>query len=623
MPSTSTSHLRQLWLLLEGERLRYVGAIAALCAATLFGYLVPLVGKVAIDFALDPGAPAATGVSRLILDGLGGAAFLAHHLWIGALGMVALTAVAGVFSYLKGRHAALASDGIARRLKDRLYNHLNHLPARYHDRADTGDLVQRCTSDVETVRLFLAVQIVEIGNALILSFTALPLMLLIDPRMTLVSFVLLPPIVAYSYLYMRRVKHVFREVEQSESELTGVIQENLTGIRVVRAFARQEHEEKKFAAPNSNYRDRHIRLLKLMAWFWAPSDFICLAQNGLVLIVGAHWIARGQLTVGALFAFLAYLNMLLWPVRHMGRILTDLGKAQVALGRLREILGEPPEPEPGAASVGTEARTPPSSPPPTLAGAIEIRDLAFSHSGDIAALNGVSFAVRPGETLAILGPSGAGKSTLIHLLLRLYDYDAGSIRLDGIELATLPRKWVRSQISVVMQEPFLYSKTLRENIRLGRAGAPDDAIFEAARVASIHETIASFPAGYDTLIGERGITLSGGQRQRVALARALLREPPILILDDALSAVDSETEGLILEALRRRRGRHTTLVIAHRLSTLAHADRVIVLDRGRIIQSGTHAELSRDEGLYRRLWQIQTSLETDFRDDLAADAPRI
>jgi ATP-binding cassette subfamily B protein len=618
MPSDASSSLQQIWQLLEGQRLRYTGAIAALCGATLFGYLVPFVGKVTIDFALVPDAPPATGVNRLVLNLLGGAEFLSAHLWLGAAWMVVLTALAGIFSYLKGRHASLASDGIARRLKDRLYNHLNHLPARFHDRADTGDLVQRCTSDVETVRLFLAVQIVEIGNAVILCLTALPLMLLIDVRMTLVSFVLLPPIVAYSYVYMRRVKHVFRDVEESEGELTGVIQENLTGIRVVRAFARQAHEERKFAGPNASYRDRHIRLLRLMAWFWSPSDFICLAQNGLVLIVGARWIAQGQLTVGALFAFLAYLNMLLWPVRQLGRILTDLGKAQVALGRLREILGQNPEPDTVAKDFPGTAPTPP---PPTLAGAIEVRDLAFTHSGDIAALNGISFSVPPGETLAILGPSGAGKSTLIHLLLRLYDYDAGSIRVDGFELASLPRKWVRSQISVVMQEPFLYSKTLRENIRLGRAGAPDDAIFEAARVASIHETIAGFPAGYDTLIGERGITLSGGQRQRVALARALLREPPILILDDALSAVDSETEALILEALRRRRGRHTTLVIAHRLSTLAQADRVIVLDHGRIIQSGSHAELSRQDGLYRRLWQIQTSLETDFRDELIAGTP--
>lgn len=588
---------------MRGHRLRFGGAILALIFATIFTYLVPFVGKVTIDFAL--GGEPAPGEPGLVLRLLGGTDYLRAHLWVGALAMVALTIVAGLFTYLKGRHASLASDGIARELKNRLYNHLNHLPARYHDKTGTGDLVQRCTSDVETVRLFLSVQIVEIGNAVILTLTAIPLMLMIDGRMTLISFVLIPPIVAYSYFYMKRVKHVFKESDEAEGALTGLIQENLTGIRVVRAFARQEHEKEKFAGPNARYRDTNLRLIRLMAWFWSPSDMICLTQNGLVLICGAWFITRGELSVGSLFAFLAYLNMLLWPVRHMGRILTDLGKAQVSLGRLNEILGEAEEPEPAAAA--------PAAP---LTGAISVRNLSFRHASDVAALNGISFDVKPGETLAILGPSGAGKSTLIHVLLRLYDYSEGSVRLDGHELRDLPRKWVRGQLSVVMQEPFLYSKTLRENIRLGQGSADEDSIATAAKAAHIHDTIASFPEGYDTMIGERGITLSGGQRQRVAIARAVLRDPPVLILDDALSAVDSETECVILEALQSRRGLRTTLVIAHRLSTLANADRVIVLDKGRIIQSGKHAELAAAEGLYRRLWQIQTSLEDDFAGEL-------
>lgn len=604
-PSLTHSHP---WQLLRGHRLRFGGAILALFFATFFNYLVPFVGKVTIDFALDNKSTEAGG---FVLRLLGGAEFLRAHLWTGALAMVALTLVAGVFTFLKGRNASLASDGIARELKNRLYNHLNHLPARYHDKTGTGDLVQRCTSDVETIRLFLSVQIVEIGNAVILTLTAIPLMLLIDRRMTLVSFVLIPPITAYSYFYMRRVKHVFKESDEAEGELTGLIQENLTGIRVVRAFARQEHEKAKFAGPNARYRDTNLRLIRLMAWFWAPSDFICLSQNGLVLVFGAFWITRGELSVGSLFAFLAYLNMLLWPVRHMGRILTDLGKAQVSLGRLNEILGETEEPEPASAA--------PAAP---LTGAVSVRDLCFSHAGDVAALNGISFDVKPGETLAILGPSGSGKSTLIHLLLRLYDYTDGSVRLDGHELSGLPRKWVRSQLSVVMQEPFLYSKTLRENIRLGHGAADEGAIGAAARAAHIHDTITAFPQGYDTMIGERGITLSGGQRQRVAIARAVLRDPPFLILDDALSAVDGETEAIILDALQTRRGRRTTLVIAHRLSTLANADRVIVLDKGRIIQSGTHAELAATGGLYRRLWQIQTAIESDLEGDLPAAAAR-
>jgi ATP-binding cassette subfamily B protein len=638
MASHGPLFFRTVWQLMRGQRRRYGAAIAALLLATVFNYLVPLVGAVTIDYAVagkvvaaDLGRPL-----RALLTVLGGAENLRGHLWLAPLAMVVFTALSGVFAYLKGRHAAIASDDIARRLKNDLYDHLNHLPAAYHDRAETGDLVQRCTSDVETLRQFLAVQVMELANAALLAVVALPLMLALSPRMTAVSFALIGPLVIYGYVYFGQVKHIFKGVDEAESALTAVIQENLTGIRVVRAFARQDYERRKFAGPNATYRDRSLRLLRLMAWYWSLSDLAALSQLGLTLLVGAHWITTGDLSVGVLFAFLAYLGTMLWPVRQMGRILTEVGKTAVALKRLREILEQPREADITAATAamekektkteeGIEARAPAASGAALsrLAGAITVRDLHFAHvtapaTAGRGALNGLSFDVAAGETLAILGPSGSGKSTLIHLLLRLYDYSAGSIRLDGMELSRLPRQWVRRQIGTVMQEPFLFSKTLRDNIRLGRGDAPEHEVEEAARAACIHDTIVGFEEGYDTLIGERGITLSGGQRQRVAIARAILKNPAILILDDALSAVDSETEALIIDALKTRRGQATTLVIAHRLSTLAHADRVIVLDHGRLIQTGSPAELSHGEGLYRRLWQIQTSLAAEFSQGLTA-----
>jgi len=642
-----------IWSLMRGQRLRYGAALLCLLLATAANYLVPLVGAAAIDHAIGTRDPAtASSLVRALLAMAGGADNLRTSLWLAPVLMVAITALGGACSYLKGRYTSLASDGIARQLKNDLYDHLNHLPARYLDRVDTGDLVQRCTSDVETVRQFLAVQVMEIGHSLILAATALPLLLMLNPSMTLVSFSLVPPLVLYGYFYFRKVKHVFKSVDEAEGALTSVIQENLTGIRVVRAFARQDYEKAKFARPNAHFRDRNMRLLRLMSWYWSISDFVALSQLGLILLIGARWVGRGDLSVGVLFAFLAYLGIMLWPVRQMGRILTDLGKTTVAIGRIQEIITQARESD-TSPSVAVAA-----VPLPALRGSLSIRDLFFAHAAPnpapaagpalaaapgispptvpnafsrigcdsgapisstperSGALNGISFEVAPGETLAVLGPSGAGKSTLMHLLLRLYDYERGSITLDGHELSSLPRKWVRGQIGTVMQEPFLFSKTLRDNIRLGSAAAQDREIEEAARAACIDETIRTFEQGYETLIGERGITLSGGQRQRVAIARAILRNPPVLILDDALSAVDGETEALILDALQRRRGRATTLVIAHRLSTLAQADRVIVLDHGKIIQNGTHAELARNDGLYRRLWQIQTNVEAEFQREL-------
>ena len=580
---------------------KYAWAIAALFVFTAINYVTPLVASATIDFALSQ-EPDEGRLTSGVIAMMGGAEFVRERLWFPALLMVLLTAVAGVFAYFKGRFAAEASDGIARRLKDQLYDHLQRLPAKYHDRAETGDLIQRCTSDVETLRLALSSQVVEVSNSVLLLLTALPLMIMLDGRMAGISFVLIGPLILFGYIYVGRVKHLFKDVAEAEGQVTRVVQENLTGLRVVRAFARQDFEICKFAEPNQLYRDRSLRLLRLMAWYWSISDLVVLIQQALVLFSGAYFIAMGSLTVGTLFAFLMFLNMLLWPVRQMGRTLTELGKSVVALTRMGEILSEPEERAPQALA----------TPAKPVEGRIEVANLVFGYNDEETELNGISFRVEPGQTLAIVGPSGSGKSTIMSLLLRLYDYQSGSIRFDGHELTDLDRQWVRAQFSVVMQEPFLYSKTIGENISLSRGGAVDDDVTEVARLADIHDTISSFGAGYSTMVGERGVTLSGGQRQRVALARALLQDTPVLLLDDALSAVDAKTEATILAALRSRHGRRTTLVIAHRLSTLAHADKIIVLEGGRISQEGTHAELVEAEGLYRRLWTIQTSLENEL-----------
>jgi len=425
-------------------------------------------------------------------------------------------------------------------------------------------------------------------------------------RMAVLSMVLMPPLVAFTVIFFVKIRSTFRSADEAEGRMTSMIHENLKGIRVVRAFARQEHERRRFTEPNAVYRDRWYRVIHVMSWYWPLSDALCVSQRGIVLLGGAWFVTRGQMSIGTLFAFIATVGLFIWPVQHLGRALAELGKATVSLRRLWDVLSQQPEAD------RPEARHPAAP----AAGRIDVRDLHFAHDGAEPVLDGVSFVVEAGQTLALLGPSGSGKTTLINLMLRFYDYHEGSILLDGRELRELPRAYVRSQFGVVAQEPFLYSKTVAENIKLGRSAADDDEMVEAASAACVHESIMSFAHGYDTLVGERGVTLSGGQRQRVALARALLRECPVLILDDALSAVDTQTESMIQAALDRRRGRQTTLVVAHRLSTLRRADRILVFERGRVIQSGTHEELSAAQGMYRRLWTIQSCLETDLDRDL-------
>ncbi|MGD8396959.1 MAG: ABC transporter ATP-binding protein [Candidatus Eiseniibacteriota bacterium] len=625
----------------RGQRRRYAAATAALVLAASFLYLVPLVPQVILDGVLTADGEKASGFARRAVEVAGGRDFLRAHLWIAAVMIALLTAVAGLFTYLRGRWAAKASEHIVRRLRDELYDHLQRLPVAEHDRVETGDLVQRCTSDVDTVRMFLANQVVEIGRAMLMLVLPLPLMLALDVRMTLVSMALVPPIVLFSFFYFKRVQVHFLRVDEAEAAMTSTLQENLTGIRVVRAFARQEYEREKFAVRNATHRGMHYVFYRLLAWYWSLSDFMCMSQKLLVVGVGGYWLLVGQLPVGTFYFFLAAVNLFIWPIRMMGRILSEFGKALVAAGRIGEILDTPRERDPEDAgcesgeAVAVEA-APLDDPGPIRApaagmprlvpsdgpavGAIDFDHVGFAYGDGRRVLHDVCFRVAAGETLALLGPSGAGKSTLISLLLRFYDPVEGSIRLDGRDIATIGRQDMRSEIAVVMQEPFLYSKTVRENIRLGRSSARDEEIQEAATIACVHESIEGFDQGYDTLVGERGVTLSGGQRQRVALARALLHEPVIMILDDALSAVDTVTENLIIDALRQRRGRHTTLVIAHRLSTLMHADRVLVLDRGHVVQQGTHATLVEEEGLYRRLWRIQGAIEADLDDGPQAAA---
>jgi len=589
---------------MKGNRLIYLGAIISIGLATLLSLIGPLILSLTIDSIIGDKVMDIPQWGINIIENLGGKSTLVQNLWIFGAMLVFITILRGIFLYLRGKWSAVAAEAIAKNMRESLYDHLQHLPYDYHVKAETGDLIQRCTSDLDTVRSFLATQFVEIGRAIFMLVFAAAIMFSLDVRMALIGMAVVPFIFLFSYVYFVKVKGAFKLSDEAEGSMSTTLQENLTGVRVVRAFARQKYEMERFDEKNLNFKNLTYRLIVLLAYYWSFSDLLCLIQIGAVLILGVYWSSIGAITLGTLIVFNTYEGMLLWPVRQMGRILTDLGKTLVSLERIQEILEIPREKE-----ESYEVK-------PEIEGDISFENVYFEYEKERPILKNVSFKVNKGKTIAIMGQTGSGKSSLVHLLARLYEYQRGSIKIDGIELKNIEKKWIRKNVGIVLQEPFLFSRSIKENIGLAKDKVEDIEIIEAASIAAIHDVILSFEKGYETEVGERGVTLSGGQKQRVAIARTLINNSPILIFDDSLSAVDTETDMAIRTALKKRSSNATTFIISHRIATVSEADMIIVLDQGKVVQSGTHDELINKAGLYRNVWSIQNSLEEELANQI-------
>ncbi|MBS3741531.1 MAG: ABC transporter ATP-binding protein [Candidatus Cloacimonetes bacterium] len=592
--------IKLLWKFLKGSRTLYVLAIVAIALATIFSLLIPLITRFTIDSVIGNKPIELPTFIENAIAFVGGKNSLANNIWICGAVLVLLTGISGLFLYLKGKWAARASESIAQNLREKLYKHLQLLPFKYHSTVKTGDVIQRCTSDVNTVRRFLAIQFVQVGRAVFMVVLTLYFMLQMNVTLTIISMATIPFIFAFAVVFFLKVKKAFKQSDEAEARLSKVLQENLTGVRVVKAFARQKYEVGKFESKNKDYRDLTYRLIRLLAWYWAVSDFVSLIQIGGVLVIGSYWAATGKITLGTLLAFSAYVGQLLWPVRQMGRVLTDMGKALVSAERINEILEEPAE------ELSEDGIV------PDFNSDIIFENVGFSYEDGPKVLEDVSFQVKKGQTVAILGPTGSGKTSLVQLLPRLYDYQKGSIKIDGVDIKQIDKKVLRENIGIVLQEPFLFSKTLRDNIKIAKSELPEHEIFSAAESANIHNVIEEFDKGYDTMVGERGATLSGGQKQRIAIARTLIRNNPILIFDDSLSAVDTKTDAAIRRELRAHSKDATTFIISHRLTTLAEADLILVLEQGRLVQKGTHQQLLSQQGLYKRVWSIQNNLKTEI-----------
>ncbi len=592
------------FVLLFMNRLKAKYLLAALCImlAASFSFITPLIIRFTVDTVLG-GKPADLPFGLgAVLNAWDGLPWLANNLWLAAVAVILVSLAAHSLTFLRGKLSAEVSEEFARRLRDRLYDHIQRLPYAWHSRVQTGDIIQRCTSDVDTVRRFLGQQLIQLARGIFMALLILPVMLYMNVRMTVISTLVVPVIFVYAYVFFRQVRKRFQAADESEGQLTTVLEESLNGIRVVRAFAREEFEVNRFETAADDYRGKCRKLITVLAWYWASSDAVCLLQIAAVFLIGIGWVIRGEITLGTLLAFSTYIGMLLWPIREMGRILTDLGRAMVSAGRLLEIIETPVEDMGGTHELAEGVR---------LRGRIEMENLSFGYDAGHQILRNVNLRIEAGETIAILGATGSGKSTLTNLIPRLFDDYQGSVRIDGIDLQAFDRQQLRRQIGIVLQEPFLYSRSLKENIGIALPGVDLARVEKAANESALHECVSEFEQGYDTVIGERGITLSGGQRQRCAIARALILDPAILILDDALSAVDSETEQIIQRNLLLRKGRATTIIITHRLTGVSLADRIVVLEHGRIAQIGTHTELLAAPGAYQRIWNIQHRLERE------------
>ena len=586
----------------------FLWALIATIMMVIIGFLTPLLLSEIVDSIL--GSEPFTMPDFLMnpINALGGRDFLRQNLWIPALALILMNIVNGVFTFIKGRSSAIASENIARKLRNALSRHLQHLPFAYHVKAQAGELIQRCTSDVDTIRRFLAVQVMEVVNTVLMVVIAMSILLPRSVPITLYSLILVPPLFCFATWFFKMVHKSFEVADEADGVLNAVLQENLSGVRVVRAFGQQEREVEKFDRVNNDLRKKNLRLNELLAIYWGGGDAISMTQTLLTLVVCIIYACNGWITVGTLIVFTSTLGMLLFPIRQLGRTLSDAGKAMVSMKRVQAILHEEAEPdEPNALK-------------PDLHGDIVFDHVSFAYPDDnVPVLRDVSFTIPAGKTAAVLGGTGSGKSTMMYLLQRLYTPTSGKITIGGVDIQQIDRKYLRAHVGLILQEPFLYSKSIRENVGITAPEQEAERIEHAADIASASGFIAKADKGWETVVGERGVTLSGGQKQRIAIARTLLKDNNILIFDDSLSAVDTETDAQIRAALRHEQKDVTTLIISHRVTTLSQADLILVLENGQITQQGTHAELCSQPGLYQRINSIQNALEEELTQAKAAE----
>lgn len=588
--TVSDNHLLGLWRLMKGYHWLYLGAAALLAVATLARTGIALVIRRFVDDVILAGNYGSTLTMIIVI-------------------FIGLAFIQGVFTFLSGWLTSKTAESVTRRLRNFLFDHLQRLPYAYHSKSQTGDLISRATSDVDAVNRFFSEQAIGIGRILLLFIVNFAAILRLNTRLALYSVIAIPAIIGVSIYFFSKVSKAYEKYQEQEASLSSRLQENLTGIRVVKAFARQGHEQYKFDQENWEKFKLGKKLLSIHSLFWPVSDIICGIQMLSSFFIGALMALNGEISVGTYLAFTSMVILIIWPIRGLGRLIVQTSTGMVSYSRVAELLKQDREP----------LTTGDYQPEGSVEGEIIFKNVYFAYEKDNPVLEDINFVCNPGEVIALLGSTGSGKTSLVNLLPRFYDPTDGVITLDGVDITRYPRKYLRSQIGIVEQEPFLFSRSIRENITYGvHREVSDDEIIQAAKFAAIHDVIETFPIGYDTLVGERGVTLSGGQKQRVAIARALLKNPRILILDDSTSSVDTETEAQIHAALEHLMQNRTTFIIAHRIQSVMDADLILVFDKGKIVQKGKHSELMKASGMYRDIFDIQTRIEVELEKEIAS-----
>lgn len=582
---------------------------------TAFNSLTPQIIRMTVDSIIGseelPGWFTALGLQRLLQGDT------ARVLLLAAAAVLAAAILSGVFSFLARINTARASENAIKSLRDALYGHIQKLPFSWHTAHQTGEIIQRCTSDVEVIRNFVSAQMVEVFRIVFLIVMTMAIMFSMNVKISLVVAVFIPIIALYSFFFSSKISKRFMDADIAEGRLSSTVQENLTGVRVVRAFGRENFEIERFDERNNHFADLWIRLGHMMTTYWSTGDFIMALQVLTVICVGTVSAVHGEITLGEFLAFVSYNATLTWPVRSLGKILAEMSKTGVSLERVSYILLAEPE------------HDPPRALQPPMDRDISFEHVTFGYENQKPVLDDVTFTIPAGSTFAILGGTGSGKTTLMHLLNRLYDLEpgCGRITIGGVDISRISRSYLRKNVAIVLQEPFLFSRTIRENIGITAQERDRDAMLEyvraAARSACVDEAIEGFAQGYETVVGERGVTLSGGQKQRVAIARMLTQNAPVMIFDDSLSAVDAETDAKIRQQLKEKMGSATTILISHRITTLMQADRILVLDNGRVADLGTHEELIARPGIYRDIYEIQmNNADRELLQKAAAGAPQ-